>query len=186
MPSGPTNLSLMAAGLYVFVFLLAGLSAMTATGPKQSSWHLRGWLGVAILFAALIAMRLLDLENFVRDELRAMLIDGASYGARRDYQRLIVASILALASLLGFSLLYGAARGRRGRRDIAVMVAIAASMGMIVLMAFRLISLHATDALLYGPLKLNWVGDIGLSLAVAAAALYYIRLVRAKPDARLR
>ncbi len=48
---------------------------------------------------------------------------------------------------------------------------------MIGLMMLRIISLHMIDRLLFGPLKLNWVFDIGSTLAVLAAALYYIAIV---------
>jgi hypothetical protein len=42
----------------------------------------------------------------------------------------------------------------------------------------RVISLHAIDALLYGPIKLNWVIDLGTSLIVLSAAAYYTRYTR--------
>jgi hypothetical protein len=47
--------------------------------------------------------------------------------------------------------------------------------------ALRLASLHAVDALLYSPVKLNWVIDLGASLVVMLSAIGYIRLVRARP-----
>ena len=46
---------------------------------------------------------------------------------------------------------------------------------MIGLVALRLVSFHATDALLYAPLRLNWVLDIGLTLIVAGSAWAFIR-----------
>jgi hypothetical protein len=48
-------------------------------------------------------------------------------------------------------------------------------------MALRIASLHMIDALLYGPLKLNWVIDIGGSLVVLVAAIYYVQLVHTRP-----
>jgi hypothetical protein len=49
---------------------------------------------------------------------------------------------------------------------------------MIGLIILRLISLHALDQLLFGSLKLNWVGDLGAAAAVFGSALYYILLLR--------
>ncbi|MFY7744441.1 MAG: hypothetical protein ACOVQY_03395 [Erythrobacter sp.] len=34
---------------------------------------------------------------------------------------------------------------------------------------------------LYGPLKLNWVIDLGATLTVLVAAAYYVRIVRVRP-----
>ncbi len=73
------------------------------------------------------------------------------------------------------------ARNIRGRRNVARLAGVLASAAMVCLMALRIASLHMTDALLYGPAKLNWVIDIGVSLVVLIAAIYYVQLVRARP-----
>jgi hypothetical protein len=52
---------------------------------------------------------------------------------------------------------------------------------MLFLVILRVISLHMIDRLLFGPLKLNWIGDIGASLVVLGAAIYYMKLVRERP-----
>lgn len=49
---------------------------------------------------------------------------------------------------------------------------------MLGLILLRTISFSAFDRLLYGPLKLNWVGDIGAASLVLGAALFYIRVAR--------
>ena len=49
---------------------------------------------------------------------------------------------------------------------------------MIGVMVLRTISFSALDKLLYGPFKLNWVGDIGAALLVLGAAVFYLRLAR--------
>jgi len=64
-----------------------------------------------------------------------------------------------------------------GRRNIAVALVWGACGVMIATIAMRTISLHALDRLLNGPLKLNWVGDMGSSLVVLAAAIFYIGVV---------
>jgi hypothetical protein len=51
---------------------------------------------------------------------------------------------------------------------------------MLLLLALRIVSLNAVDAVLFGPLKVNWITDIGASVFVIAAALYYVRLLLAR------
>ena len=52
---------------------------------------------------------------------------------------------------------------------------------MLGLLILRFVSLHAIDRLLYGSLKLNWVGDIGASCAILLAAGCYVSLIRQLP-----
>ena len=56
--------------------------------------------------------------------------------------------------------------------DAAEGAASEAPVGML-----RLISLSPVDALLYGPIKLNWIVDLGLGLSVVVSALAYVRIV---------
>lgn len=79
------------------------------------------------------------------------------------------------------ALIFGFARNLRGRRNMAVLVSVLTVFAMLFLMALRLASLHATDALLHSAFKLNWLIDIGSNLTVLGAAVTYIRLVRARP-----
>ena len=67
-----------------------------------------------------------------------------------------------------------------GRRNIAVAIGIASCGVMLAIIALRMISLHAMDRLLYGPLKLNWVGDLGASALVLGAAIYYVLLLKGR------
>jgi hypothetical protein len=48
---------------------------------------------------------------------------------------------------------------------------------MVLVMGLRVISYSPLDRLLYGPLKLNWVGDIGAAAVVLGAAGYYLHAV---------
>ena len=88
-----------------------------------------------------------------------------------------MAGALAASFLIGLYAAYTVAQRIHGRRNIAVGVAATASGVMMVTIAMRIISLHAMDRLLYGPLKLNWIGDVGSSFFVIAAAIYYVMLV---------
>ncbi len=55
---------------------------------------------------------------------------------------------------------------------------------MMANISIRTVSFHALDRLLDGPLKLNWVGDIGATLTVIGAAVIYVRSVRGKMEHR--
>lgn len=173
-------LSLSAAAFYVLVAACCGLAAMTANRKRQMPWHLRSWLFVALLFLVLAAFRVLALEEILRVDLREALYSEGTYEQRRDFQKPLVAGIIVLGSALAGWWVYRFGRTVRGRRNIAAMIALTCSALMIFLMALRLISLHAVDALLYGPAKINWILDIGASVAVIGAALVYWRVVRAR------
>ncbi|OBV11221.1 hypothetical protein I603_1629 [Erythrobacter dokdonensis DSW-74] len=129
----------------------------------------------------LIALRMLEVEEWLRSTLRASLRASGEYGQRRDLQAPLSAAIIALAGIGTLGLIYRKTRNLRGRRNVARLVSVIAALAIIFLIALRLASLHAMDALLYGPLKLNWVVDLGSSLVVMIAAIQYIRLVRAHP-----
>ena len=79
---------------------------------------------------------------------------------------------------LSLPLPYWVSKRIAGRRNIALAVAIGACGVMLATISMRTISLHAFDRLLYGALKLNWVGDIGASLVVLIVAASYNRIVR--------
>jgi hypothetical protein len=178
MPLGHSILNLAASGIYGCVVMMCLAAALTAHRSRQMPRHVWTWLLLALFFAALVALRLFEVEEAVRDSLRAAMRAEGSYDQRRDIQRPIVAAIIVLACASTLGLLYRTTRIVRGRRNVARVAALVAALAMLVLMTLRMISLHAIDALLYGPVKLNWVIDLGASLAVLGAAAYYTRLVR--------
>jgi cytochrome bd-type quinol oxidase subunit 2 len=175
--SAPSTLSLIAAALYGVVALLCFAAAVTAVRRRQKHWHLRAWLAMALLFCGFAILRVYGVEEALRSDLRSFLFADGLYGQRRSLQR----PIAALAVLLfGVGVLAWIARGFRhvrGRRNVAVMMAGASTFGMVGLITLRLISLSPVDGLLYGPIKLNWIIDLGTSAAVMASAAYYVRLV---------
>ena len=173
-------LSLAAAGLYVIVAACCVLAAVTAAGQRQIPWHLRSWLVVGLLFVVLAAARVLALEEVLRVDLRQALYAEGTYEQRRSVQQPLVAAIIVLAAAGAGWWVNRFWRKARGRRNIAAMLALTCSAAMIFLVVLRLISLHAVDALLYGPVKLNWIVDIGSSLTVIGAALVYWRVVRGR------
>ncbi|MCK0127199.1 hypothetical protein [Erythrobacter sp. F6033] len=180
MPAGPTWLGLFAAGVYAVVIAAVIFAAISAITFKQRTADILVWLGIALMFVALIGLRIFDVENLVRDELRTIIIGDGLYDDRRDYQRWIAAIVLLLSSLVGIFAFVKRMRGNHGRRELTITIGIGACAAMVLLIVLRLISLHSIDALLYGPVKLNWIGDLGLSVLVAASALYYVKLVRSR------
>jgi hypothetical protein len=177
MPASLSPFNMIAVGLYLLVALGCVTGLLTAMRYRQAGWHLRVWLSVAALFIALAALRGLGIEDMWQGELRTMLRAEGTYQDRREFQRPLAAIVIAFAGSAAFLWAYRGFRNVRGRRNVAVMVAGASAFTMIALVALRLISLHPVDALLYGPIKLNWIIDMGSSLAVLGAAGYYIRLV---------
>lgn len=178
MPFGHSILNLAASGIYGCVLIMCLAAAITARGSRQLPGHVWTWLVLALFFAALVPLRLFEIEETVRDSLRAALRAEGNYRERRDIQGPIVAAIIMLVGAGALALLYRTTRNVRGRRNVARVAALVAALAMLVLITLRMISLHAIDALLYGPVKLNWVIDLGASLTVLGAAAYYTRLVR--------
>jgi len=165
-------LSLTATGLYLAVGAVC-LYAAVSTGREGASRPGRAiWLAIAALFVILAASRMLNAEDRVRDLMRVWLNAGIGYEARRTIQGPIAATVLALSGLAGIALLLGFRPTRSGARvERALLWATRASAAMLVLVALRLISFHPVDAILYQPLRLNWVFDIGLTALVGIAAL---------------
>lgn len=181
MSFAPSVLSLAAAGVYGFVMLACIVAGIAASRGRQMRRHVRAWLLIALLFAVFMALRLTAAEEMLRETVRASLRASGEYGERRNIQALIVSAMIAAAGIGMLGWIYKATRNLQGRRNLARLAANLAAVAMIFLLALRIASLHLIDTLLYGPLKLNWVIDIGSSMVVMAAAVYYTRLVRARP-----
>jgi hypothetical protein len=177
----PSVLSHSASAVYILVVLVCAGAAAVAVRHRQRPSHARVWLALAAFFAALVVMRLLAVEDVLRDTLRDTLKSSNNYEERRELQAPIIAALLVIGFSAGSFLVYRWGRGLRGRRNYMVFIGILAAFAMACLIVLRLISLHAIDGLLYGPIKLNWVIDLGASLAVMLAAFNYARLVRARP-----
>jgi len=181
MPITASPLSLMAAGLYGLVVIATGIGAGVAGRQRQKLWHRCSWLLLATLFILLSLSRMFEVEDLLRDYLREAFRSAGTYDNRREIQRPLVAIAIAAVGFGGFLWSYRIITTIKGRRDLAVTAALAGGFSMLFLSALRIISLHPIDALLYGPAKLNWLGDIGLSCVVAGAALYYTRVTLSSP-----
>ena len=169
----------MAASLLYLVIVVACLGAgATAVKQRQLRWHRRVWFTVAILFIALFVLRWFGIEEGLRDGLREIMRSDGSYSDRRGIQSIIASIILAISGAAGFWWTYRLTRLSRGKRDLAVIGAIASAGAMLFLLVLRLVSLHAIDRLLYGPFKMNWIVDMGSSVAILFAAIFYVTRVR--------
>ncbi|RJY09464.1 hypothetical protein [Aurantiacibacter aquimixticola] len=173
-------LSLVAIALYAGVAACAAGAAWTAITERQMRWHFRFWCIIAIIFTLLILLRAYGFEEATRDTLRTYLKASDLYASRRVFQR--PAAAFLVISIAGAGILavrYLAVRNS-GRRDVLVSVSLTCSVLSLALLLLRILSLHSIDFLLYGPLKLNWVFDIGSSVLAAGSALAYIRRVRGR------
>lgn len=181
MAESITYLGLAAIVLYGAVALACMAAGGTAAKLGQTSWNRNVWLALAGLFLVLIMLRGFGIEEAVRGALRSELRSDGGYEERRQMQGLIVAAVLVLAASAGGWWFYRATRKLRGRRNVATMAALLAGAAMVFLVGLRMVSLHMIDKALFGAFKLNWIIDIGASLIVLAAAIYFVRLVRARP-----
>ena len=175
--SGPSILSLVAAAGYGLVALACLGAAIAAKPDRPGRSHTIGWMVIAVFFALLVVARVLTLEEILRDDLREWLRESGAYAGRRAFQ-LPLAIAVMIAGLGVLAWLYRGWVKSAGRRDRSLLLARAGVLAMIGVMVLRTISFSALDKLLYGPFKLNWVGDIGAALLVLGAAVFYLRLAR--------
>lgn len=171
--TAPSGFSLAAACLYIIVALGASLTGTRAVQHRGVSWHRWLWVMIALIFIGLAMMRVFAVEDWLRNSMRSVLHTEEAYADRRSLQRPLVAALLLMVLAVGAALLSILSKGVGGRRNIAVVGALGCTGAMIVLAALRLISLHSVDALLFGPLKVNWFLDLGLSIAVLACTWRY-------------
>lgn len=173
-------LNLMACALYAIVSLTALWAGREARAKNQKKWHRRVWNFVAVLFVCLIFSRMFELEQIIRTNLRDLLVAQDLVERRREIQGPLIAIGMIGAGLTAMIGLYYTAKNVTGRRNLAVATALGACAVMTFTMILRTVSLHALDRYLDGPLKLNWVGDVGSSLSVFVAGIIYIRIVNDK------
>lgn len=180
MLAGLTYPSLIATGAYGLVMLAAAAAVRAGQRTGQPGAEVRSWMLVIACFAVFAALRLGAVEDVVRQFLRDVMLAQGSYEERRDLQRMLLAGLVAVGSPALFAMGFYLFRRSRRPRALAVSAALCACAAMVVLIVMRTVSYHGLDALLFGPLKLAWVGDVGISAAVAAAAVFYVRRSRSR------
>ncbi|TRD11670.1 hypothetical protein FGU71_07185 [Erythrobacter insulae] len=174
MMTGASNLSLIASAIYGIVFLTTLLAAVAAAKTHQKQWHILSWVWLAAVFAAMAAARIYQVEDVMRDELREMLRAQGNYNTRRVFQGAIAVALAGVIAALCAWWFVRRGRYLHGKRNVAVALANAAGAGLIMLVMMRLISLSQIDWFLFGPLKLNWIADLGFSFAVSGASISYV------------
>ena len=174
-------LSAAAAAFYLVVAALCLLAARAQSGlPKVGAV----WLAIAMLFLLLAGSRAFGLEESLRGAMRSWLQATGEYGGRRSLQALFAALLVGMGGLATIGLLTARRGNSSGPDPRGIGFASYAAAAMIGLVGLRLISLHAVDALLYGPLHLNWLIDMGASAVVAACAWTSRHDVRRRRDRR--
>lgn len=152
------------------------LRAPSAAGKARGDHgHRAFWFGAAAFFCGLAAMRTFGAEDLFIDAMRSMLLQDGAYAMRRDVQSGAAAfGVLAFAAAgwLAWNFRDGA------RRSASIKAVRWATLGITIMtgtVILRLISFHAMDQLLHGPLHLNWFLDIGATVLTGWAAIRYVQ-----------
>lgn len=132
------------------------------------------WLSAGTIFMAVACTRLTGGEEFLRTWLRSYAASAGSYGSRWELQAPVTVLVIVLAA--GAVLMLARTWQRSsGRREKLLLAGVAFAAAYLPLYAIRIVSLHATDLLLYyGPAPLNWILDGLLCLGSASCAAGYI------------
>lgn len=139
----------------------------------------RGWLAVAFGFACLMAVRLAGLEELARQSMRQWVMGHQLYELRRSFQAPLAALVVAIAFAAALAAWYFWLRKSAPRERWMQRIAFLSLASFAPLYALRLVSLHATDKLLYsGPIRLNWILELGLCLAAGASAIAFGEIVK--------
>ncbi|WP_340588358.1 hypothetical protein [Erythrobacter alti] len=181
-----TLTSLFSVAVYLAVMLVCIVAALLAHRDGAPHRHILSWALIGSCFVILMANRIGNIEHQLRETLRAALRDNShlSYNDRWDLQAPLFVLVVVIALLLVYFAWRSWSRTRNSKRIRYLLAAQIAILAFLPLLALRLISLHATDELLYsGPIRLNWILDGLLTGIVGLSALLYIRRLRQKPQA---
>ncbi|MEL6172876.1 MAG: hypothetical protein AAFR02_12830 [Pseudomonadota bacterium] len=177
-----SSLNLAAIALYALTVFACATAAFVARKKGQPAPHLWTWVLLSVFFIGIAAMRWFEVEDMLMSYFRSNLRAEGTYQQRRDFQRPLVSALIIIGGAIAFALVYVAATKVAGRRNLARAFGVGAGFAMAGLGLIRVASLSPVDRLLYGPLKLNWIIDIGSSLVAALAAIAYILLVLRNPN----
>ena len=188
-PREPVHLALMSlmsfAGLAVYAAtFIAALSAARRSWlygrPRAMQ---RRWLGVASGFVVLFVLRLVNAEDLARTAMRQWMRGHDLYDLRRLIQAPLAIIVLIATAATAYAIWHFWLRKPATREVWLQRIALLALGGFVPLFALRLVSLHAIDKLLYsGPLRLNWILDLGLCSVAALCALAFAQIVKRRPD----
>ena len=158
--------------------ILACIAAMRVAGqhPDRRS-DMAHWLAAAAVFAGLAMFRIGQMEDRLREFTRAWTRAEGDYAMRSALQVPLVVLIAVAGLGMVFLFIRLWRRERPRSRARLVLLSRFALLGLGPLFALRLVSLHQVDYVLYsGPLRLNWLIEGAIFLAVGGcAALYTLR-----------
>jgi hypothetical protein len=163
------------AALSTSLYLVAASAALVQamwTKRSDDTGNVGLWFGAAILLYLAAAMRLLDAHVILASILHHQLSGSSWYEWRRVAQ---MSALIFAAILAGMGVIY-ALKSRLVSR-IGEKIAFASLLLLILLVAARTLSLHATDALLglrYGLFKVVWLIEAGLLATFISSVLLTI------------
>lgn len=174
-------------GACVLYLVAVWCAARAARAAVRVAHHeeRRWWTVIASLFGVLALSRGLGIEEAFRQALRSRIMAAGLYQHRWEYQSVLASAVIlcitgaAAVFYVRWTQRQSAWRGRRTVRAQRLAqvtgLAQAASGAMVTLVLLRLVSIHAVDSLLYRGPHLNWLVDIGATLAVIGLGLTYHR-----------
>jgi hypothetical protein len=126
------------------------------------------WVVATLVMVLLGINKQFDLQSLLTQTMRDLAHDHGWYGERRPFQVKVIIAVIA-AALAGLVAIVYPLRRVLGR----VLWVLAAIAWIIAFVSIRATSLHQVDFLLSrgGPLRLNWVCELG-GIAVLAASAY--------------
>ena len=173
-----------AMAIYLAVALACTAAALGARRRSAHDAEVFGWFGCAAFFIGLAALRLFEVEERTRAALRLLARTAGAYDGRAAVQLPLTVMTLAALLLAALFIRRVLRRGNSTRAGWALRLALLGAAGFIPLHFLRIISWHATDALLYGGgVHLNWLIDLGLAAFAGGAALLSFGL-RMKAETR--
>jgi uncharacterized membrane protein len=178
-------MSLLALLVYGVVIFSAFAAAVMALRRGDRPGDLPHWIAAAAIFTGLALMRLLDGEERFRELARGMIQVAGRYEDRAILQ--LPLALVVLTAIIGLAWLFFRQwrRTRHGSRARLVLLSRFALLGLVPLYALRLVSLHQVDRLFYsGPVRLNWVLEGLICLAVGLTAGVYAWSKRRVPSSR--
>lgn len=172
---------------YIVGICVCALAVHAATTSGRPVADARAWMVAVAVFVVLAGMRAFQLEELLRDGLRTLLHAEGEYGKRRAFQAPLAVAVLAMLlplALLAHRLWQRTAPGAGTRLVLAAQLGM---VGLALLYAMRIISLHFIDKLLYGGgVHLNWFLEGGLTLLIGGPAALYVlrsrRMLQVPPD----
>jgi hypothetical protein len=151
-------------------YLFTGIVALAASVRAPTRRSRRHWRFITTFIIALIPWRLFQMEEVVRETLRAVLVTEELYSTRAYLQAPAAAGLIALGAIA-----VGAYVARAKSRPWQLSLSGLAIGAMLSLMVIRLVSLHMLDRLIYasiGPFRLHYFVESALLVAIIWAATH--------------